>query len=169
MRHNVAGKKLGRNTKQRKSLKRNLINQLFMHEKINTTEAKAKAIRSEAEKIITIARNRGDATRLVELAEDGNEENLRTLLTDAQASRLLVLAKDSDSAGLEREARAIAVHAQRLVAREITNRETLQKLFDDIAPRYVARPGGYTRIVRLGLRKGDAAEMVQLSLVEGEA
>jgi large subunit ribosomal protein L17 len=169
MRHNVAGKKLGRNTKQRKSLKRNLIDQLFQHEKIKTTEAKAKAIRSEAEKIITLARNRGDATRLIELAEDGNEDNLRTLLTDAQATRLLVLAKDSDNAGLEREARAIAVHAQRLVAREITNRETLQKLFDDIAPRYVERPGGYTRIVRLGQRKGDAAEMVQLSLVEGEA
>ena len=169
MRHNVAGKKLGRNTKQRKSLKRNLISQLFEHEKIKTTEAKAKAIRSEAEKMITIARNRGDATRLIELAEDGNEDNLRTLLTDAQAARLLSLAKDSDNAGLEREAKSIAVHAQRLVAREITNREILQKLFDDIAPRFVERPGGYTRIVRLGQRKGDAAEMVQLSLVEGEA
>src|SRR5689334_24866028 len=122
MRHNVAGKKLGRNTKQRKSLKRNLITQLFTHEKIKTTEAKAKAIRSEAEKIITLARNRGDATRLIELAEDGNEDNLKTLLTDAQAARLLVLAKDNDNTGLEREARAIAVHAQRLVAREITNR-----------------------------------------------
>lgn len=169
MRHNVAGKRLGRSTKQRKQLRRTLINQLFHHEKIKTTEAKAKAIKGQAEKIITLARNRGDANRLIELAEDGNEETLTQMLTNAQAARLLGLAKDGDDVGLEREARAIAVHAQRLAGREITNRETLMKLFQDIAPRYVGRPGGYTRIIKLGQRKGDAAEMVQISLVEGEA
>lgn len=168
MRHNVAGKRLGRSTKQRKGLRRNLINQLFQHEKIKTTEAKAKAVKGQAEKIITLARNRGDANRLIEMAEDGKGDDLRLIVTDAQANRLLGLAGDGDNAGLEREARAIAVHAQRLVARDITNRDILQKLFQDIAPRYVNRPGGYTRIVRLGQRKGDAAEMVQLSLVEGE-
>jgi large subunit ribosomal protein L17 len=169
MRHNIAGKKLGRSTKQRKHLRRNLISQLFQHEKIKTTEAKAKAVKGAAEKIITLARNRGDSVRLIELAEDGKEDDLHSILTDAQAARLLGLAKDNDGDGLEREAKAIAVHAQRLVAREITDREVLQKLFDDIAPRYAARPGGYTRIVKLGQRKGDAAEMVMLSLVEGEA
>lgn len=169
MRHKMAGKKLGRSTKQRKQLRRTLINQLFHYEKIKTTEAKAKAIKGQAEKIITLARNRGDANRLIELAEDGNEETLLQLLTDTQAANLLGLAKDGDNAGLEREAKSIAVHAQRIAAREITNRDTLQKLFQDIAPRYVGRPGGYTRIVKLGQRKGDAAEMVQISLVEGEA
>jgi large subunit ribosomal protein L17 len=143
--------------------------QLFRHEKIRTTEAKAKAIRSRAEKLITLARNRGDATRLIELAEDGKEEDLLRLLTDAQARRLLRHVGDNDDEALQREARAIAVHAQRLVAREITDREIVGKLFGDIAPRYVNRPGGYTRIVRLGPRKGDAAEMVMLALVEGES
>lgn len=168
MRHNVAGKRLGRSTKQRKSLRRNLINQLFQHEKIRTTEAKAKAVKGQAEKMITLARNRGDANRLIELAEDGKGDDLRLIVTDGQANRLLSLAEDGDNAGLEREARAISVHAQRLIARDITNRDILQKLFQDIAPRYVNRPGGYLRIVRLGHRKGDAAEMVMLALVEGE-
>ncbi len=168
MRHKVAGRRLGRDTNQRKMLRRTLITQLFQYEKIKTTEAKAKAIRAQAEKMITLARNRGDATRLVELAEDGKEVELGALLTSAQARRLLTLAGDGDPAELDREARAIVVHAQRLTARQITNREILQKLFQDIAPRYVSRPGGYTRIVRLGQRKGDAAQMVMLSLVEGE-
>jgi len=166
MRHNVAGKKLGRNTKQRKSLRRNLITQLFQYEKIKTTEAKAKAVKGQAEKMITLARNRGDAHRLLELAEDGKDEDLRQIVTDAQAKRLLGLAQDGDNESLEREARAIVVHAQRLIARDLTNREIVQKLFSEIAPRYVERPGGYTRIVRLGQRKGDAAPMVMLSLVE---
>lgn len=165
MRHKVAGRRLGRGTNERKMLRRNLMTQLFQHEKIRTTEAKAKAIKGQAEKLITLARNRGDVTRIVELAEDQNEDELRTILTDAQTRRLMALEGDD----LVREARAIAVHAQRLVAREITDRDVLSKLFTDIAPRYVGRPGGYTRIVRLGQRKGDAAQMVQLSLVEGEA
>lgn len=166
MRHKVAGRRLGRDTNERKMLRRNLMTQLFQHEKIKTTEAKAKAIKSQAEKLITLARNRGDATRLMDLAEDGNEDELRTLVTDAQARRLMGLSSDTDA--LEREARAIVQHAQRIVAKEITDRDILAKLFTDIAPRYISRPGGYTRIVRLGLRKGDAAQMVQISLVEGE-
>src|SRR5688572_12124657 len=121
MRHQMAGKKLGRSTKQRKGLRRTLIHQLFQHEKIKTTEAKAKAIKGQAEKIITLARNRGDANRLIEMAEDRNEEGLLQILTDAQAARLLRLANDGDDAGVEREARAIAVHAQRIAAREITD------------------------------------------------
>ncbi len=168
MRHRVAGRRLGRDTNHRKQLRRNLISELFRHGKIRTTEAKAKAIRSQAEKMITLARNRGDAERLMELAEDRDEATLRRLLTDAQANRLLRLVEAGDDEGLEREARAIAVHAQRLVGRDIHDRDVLFTLFHDIAPRYVNRPGGYTRIVRLGPRKGDAAEMVYLMLVEAE-
>ncbi len=169
MRHQVAGRRLGRTTNHRKMLRRTLISQLFQHGKIRTTEAKAKAIRSQAEKIITLARNRGDVTRLIEMAEDGKDADLRALLTDAQARRLLILAEAGDADGLQREARAIAAHAQRLVGRFITDRALLQKLFTEIAPRYVGRPGGYTRIVHIGQRHGDAAEMVMISLLEGES
>ncbi len=168
MRHKVAGRSLGRSTNHRKALRRNLIADLLRYGKIKTTLAKAKSVRGQAEKFITLARNRGDAERLIEMAEDHDETKLKSLLTDAQTGRLLRLVDDGDQDGLEREAKAISAHAQRLVARNIADRELLTKLFSEIAPRYQNRPGGYTRVVRLGQRKGDAAEIVLLSLVEEE-
>lgn len=168
MRHRVTGRSLGRDTNHQKMLRRNLITDLFRYETIKTTEAKAKAIRGQAEKFITLARNRGDAERLVELAEDRKEDDLRLLLTNAQTARLLRLSEAKEVDQLDVEARAIAAHAQRLIARSITDRSIVNKLFHVIAPRYVSRPGGYTRIDRLGMRRGDAAQMVKLSLVEEE-
>lgn len=178
MRHNKKKRHLGRDHDHRKALRKNLIRELFEHERIRTTSAKAKFIRGEAEKLITLAKNRGDLERIIELAEDGNEETLKRILTPAQAGRLLRAAQDSarfyeDSEGnerdhLEEEAKAIVVHAQRLARRKVTDRDTLDKLFYDIGPRYFERSGGYTRIIKLGPRKGDAADMVYLELVEGE-
>jgi large subunit ribosomal protein L17 len=124
MRHKVAGKRLGRSTGHRKALRRNLIKDLFRHERIRTTLAKAQAIR-------------GDAERLITRAKKGN------------------------SLG-----NADAVHARRWAAARLNEPEVVKKLFEDIAPRYADRPGGYTRIIKLGPRKGDAAEMVLLELVE---
>jgi large subunit ribosomal protein L17 len=127
MRHRVAGKKLNRTSGQRTALRRNLMTQLFRHERIRTTRAKAQAVQGQAEKIITVAK-RGLVA--------GEEEPAREL------------------------------HARRQVAAQLNDPKVVQKLFDDIAPRYVDRPGGYTRMLKLGLRKGDAAEMVVLELVE---
>jgi large subunit ribosomal protein L17 len=125
MRHHVAGYKLGRTKDQRIGLRRTLIRQLFTHEKIQTTRAKAAAIRSEAEKLITVARNSSKGS-------------------------------DIDK-----------VNARRLVASRIGNDpEIVKKLFDDIAPRFSSRNGGYTRVLKLGPRQGDAAEMVLMELVE---
>ena len=70
------------------------------------------------------------------------------------AERLITLARRGD------------VHARRLAGRKISDRQVLGKLFDDIAPRYAERPGGYTRILKLGNRKGDAAEMSLIELVD---
>lgn len=125
MRHSVAGYKLGRNIDQRNSLRRTLINQLFEHERIKTTRAKALAIRGDAEELITLARN------------------------------------SSNGDDMDR------VNARRQAAARMANPDTVRKLFDDIAPRYANRPGGYTRILKLGPRVGDAADMVLLELVEG--
>jgi large subunit ribosomal protein L17 len=61
-----------------------------------------------------------------------------------------------------------ALHARRLVLRDIQNREVVGKLFDTIAPRFAARPGGYTRILRVGYRRGDSAEVAQIELVGSE-
>ena len=126
MRHGVAGYKLGRSKDQRLALRRTLMKQLFEHERIQTTRAKAKAIRPEVEQLITLARN--------------------------------------SSAGDEVE----KVNARRLAAARLggTNAEIIKKLFDDIAPRFANRHGGYTRILKLGPRLGDSAEVVLLELVE---
>ncbi len=127
MRHRVAGKKLNRTSAQRTALRRNMTTQLFRHERIRTTRAKAQAVRGQAEKMVTLAK-RGLAA--------AEEEPARML------------------------------HARRMAASRLNDPKIVQKLFDEIAPRYVDRPGGYTRMLRIGVRKGDAAEMVLLELVE---
>lgn len=120
MPHQIAGRHLNRNSSQRKALFRGLVTQVLQHERIETTEAKAKAVRSDVEKIITLAK-RGD------------------------------------------------VHSRRLVLKTVADKKVVEKLFDKIGPRFKERSGGYTRIIRLGQRHGDAAEMVLLELVDREA
>jgi len=124
MRHQVAGKRLNRSMGHRKALRSTLIKQLFTNDQIKTTRAKAQAIRGEAEKLITLARNSSKGS-------------------------------DIDK-----------VNARRLAAAKLNNAEVVKLLFDDIAPRFENRPGGYTRMIKLGNRKGDDAEMVLLELVE---
>ncbi|OGO48714.1 MAG: 50S ribosomal protein L17 [Chloroflexi bacterium RBG_16_63_12] len=126
------GRKLGRSSAQRNALRRTLITQLIEKERIETTEAKAKFVRADAEKLITLAK-RGLSAR-------ENEP--------------------------EATATARAVHARRLIAARLNDPEVVKKLFDTIAPRYDKRAGGYTRILKLGRRLGDAAEMVLLEMVE---
>lgn len=127
MRHRVAGKKLNRDRAQRIALRRNMVTDLFRHEQIRTTRAKAQMVRRHAEKLITLAK------------------------------RGLVKAEENPAAVL---------HARRLAAARVSDPVILQKLFDEIAPRYIDRPGGYTRVLKLGMRKGDAADIVVLELVE---
>ena len=117
MRHARKGKKLGRDSAHRKALYANLACSLIEHGRIKTTEAKAKAVKPYAEKMITLGR-RGD------------------------------------------------LHARRQALAELRTQEIVHKLFADIAPRMADRPGGYTRIIKIGHRQGDAAEMVYLELVD---
>ncbi len=124
MRHKLAGYKLGRTSGARTALRRNLMRQLFTHDRIRTTKAKAAAIRGETERIITIARNSASGS-------------------DAQK-----------------------VAARRRVVAKLGNRQMIKRLFDEIAPRFANRNGGYTRVVKLGPRLGDLAEMVILELIE---
>ncbi|HRX02603.1 MAG: 50S ribosomal protein L17 [Anaerolineae bacterium] len=124
MRHRRSGRQLNRNSGQRKALFRNLTKELFTHEVIHTTEAKAKAVRPQAEKLITLAKH-GVA---------GSPE--------------------------------YQIHTRRLAQARLNDPQAVKKLFDTLAPRYATRPGGYIRIVKLGQRKGDGAEMVQIELVE---
>lgn len=164
MRHRKAGRHLKRSSGQRRALYRNLITDLFFYERIKTTEAKAKAIRGQAEKLITLAK-RGQVETLVSLAREGQRDRLATLSKPHHADRLIALAEEGAADELEVAARQLAVHARRQATRTVDDREVSQKLFDELAPRFMERPGGYTRIVKLGPRLGDAAPMVILELV----
>jgi large subunit ribosomal protein L17 len=117
MRHRVDGYKLGRLTQHRWAMFRNLLTGLFQHERIETTEAKAKAVRGLADHIVTLAKR----------------ENL---------------------------------HARRQVLSLVPDTEVVGRIFDTIAARFGDRHGGYTRIVKTGVRRGDAAPMVLLELVD---
>jgi len=125
MPHQIVGKHLGRSVGQRNALRRNLITQLFQHERITTTRAKAQAIRGAAEHMIT------------------------------QAKRSLV-----------HEDPQRQIHIRRILNGRLNSKVVVKKIFDELAPRYAERPGGYTRVYKLGPRKGDAAEMVILELVD---
>jgi large subunit ribosomal protein L17 len=70
--------------------------------------------------------------------------------------------------GLAAEGNGAALHARRMVARDIQDREVVKKLFTELAPRFASRPGGYTRLLRIGFRRGDSAEMAQVELVGSE-
>lgn len=112
----MAYRKLGRNSSARKALFRGMVTSLFVHERIETTEAKAKELRKYVDEMITLGK-RGD------------------------------------------------LHARRQVFAFLMNEDAVKKLFDEIAPKYAERNGGYTRVIKLGLRKGDAAPLAILELV----
>ena len=117
MRHQRAGKKLGRDSAHRKALYANLTGALIENGRIKTTVTKAKAVKPIAEKMITLGR-RGD------------------------------------------------LHARRQATAFLRSKDDVHKLFTDVAPRLGERPGGYARIVKLGPRAGDSAEMAYLELID---
>jgi large subunit ribosomal protein L17 len=119
MRHNKSGKRLGRNTPHRAAMLRNMVTSLFEHEKITTTDARAKELRKVVDRMITLGK-RGD------------------------------------------------LHARRQVLSVIRDQKVVAKLFDQIGPRYKDRPGGYTRIIKIGSRLGDNAPQSIIALVEEE-
>ena len=117
MRHNKAGRRLGRTTSHRVAMFRNMVTSLLQHERITTTDAKAKELRSVAEKIITLGK-RGD------------------------------------------------LHAVRQASAYVRDKSVVTKLFNTLGPRYKERAGGYTRIIKLGVRPGDNAPMSIIEFVE---
>ena len=163
MRHRIAGRKLSRTSGQRRALYRNLITDLLRHERLQTTRVKARAIRAHAEKLITLSR-RGQVDRILELVRANDEPALGRLIQVKRARRLFALREQNEEA-LESAVRLMAVHARRQAAAQLNGPEVVKKLFDDLGPRYQDRPGGYTRTLKLGQRKGDAAPMALIELV----
>ena len=119
MRHQKAGRRLGKNSAHRKALFRNMVTSLLEHERIRTTDAKAKEVRGLADKMITLGK-RGD------------------------------------------------LHARRQALAVIRDKEVTAKVFGELAERYRERAGGYTRIIKVGNRAGDAAPQAIIELVDGQ-
>lgn len=117
MRHRKAGRPLGRNSSHRRALFRNLVTSFLRYERIETTEAKAKEVRSIADQMITLGK-RGD------------------------------------------------LHARRMAASYIMDRDVVSRLFSEVAPRFSRKNGGYTRLIKTRVRHGDGAPMVILELTE---
>jgi large subunit ribosomal protein L17 len=140
MRHRIHGRRLNRSSAHRTALRKNLVADLICHEQIVTTEAKARTIRPAAEKMITLAK-RG----LVKGQSDPISEVHARRLAASRLPRTRVIEDDD---GYFEEV------------------DVVQRLFNDIAPRYADRPGGYTRLVKIGKRPGDNAEMAVLMLVD---
>lgn len=145
MRHRKPGNRLGRPADQRKAILRALATELLRHDEIVTTLAKAKAVRSHAERMITLAKN--------------------GLIADKDVYKK---AKSDDANVASEAAKQIAkhVHHRRQMQAFIYDKEVVSRTFDEIAPRYEKRQGGYTRIVKTHFRRGDAAPMALIQLVE---
>ncbi len=141
MRHRVPGNQLGKPADQRKALLRALTTELLRHNEIITTEAKAKALRPQVEKIITC----------------GKQGYVADYPAAVKKSRA------GDAAARKQVART--VHLRRQVNAFLYDRTVVNKVFNEIAPRYIDRKGGYTRILKAGFRRGDATPMAIIQLV----
>ena len=137
MRHMKSGRRLGRNSTHRKAMYRNMVTSLMIHGRIKTTEAKAKELRRIADRVITL----------------GKKVPLSALESC-----------DADSAEFKK-LRAARVHNIRRARKMVLDADALNRVFTEYAERYAERPGGYTRIYKLGNRAGDNAPMALIELV----
>jgi len=147
MRHSKLGRQFSRNTSHRKAMFRALVANLVLHERIETTDAKAKELRRVAERLISHAR------RLGPVAYTPWEK-----LNPADRSRRQAAKKH-----VSQFLRRVGVVETKEVSSKV---DLVEKVFSDLAERFAERPGGYTRIIKLGRRKGDNAPMSMIELVE---
>lgn len=174
-------RKLGRTSSQRKALLRNQVTNLLYHGKIITTESKAKEVRKIAEKLIALAVKEKDNFVEVTVTQKVPKKTADGARVKKEVDGKMVIEFEEITKNVKKD-NSSRLHARRQMlqvlypVKEVPSEnagkkastkqiDLVAKLFDDIAPKYVDRKGGYTRIVKLGQRKGDAAEEVILELV----
>ena len=179
--HASGYRKLGKTTPQRKALLRNQVTNLLYHGKIKTTETRAKEVKRIAEKLITLAVKEKDNYELVKVqakvaVKDKDGKRVKEVVDGKKVTKYETVEKEIKKDLPSR------VHARRQIMKAIYSVtevpaaaagkkkgtkevDLVAKLFDEIAPKYVDRKGGYTRIVKVGQRKGDAAMIVMIELV----
>lgn len=170
-------RKLGRPSDQRKAILKNLTTALFVSGRIKTTEARAKEVKNIAEKLITLAVKEADnfSSKSVKVSSakvDSKGNKLTDSKTSKNGNKYLVIDREvkDELVSVDNPSR---LHARRIMMNWVNRPTTADgknvnitdKLFDEIAPKYKGKNGGYTRIYKMGPRRGDAAEMVILELV----
>lgn len=172
-----AQRKLGRPTDQRMAMLKSLVTSLFQHGRIETTEARAKEVKNIAEKLITIAVRECDnftsknVVVSVPVVDSKGRKMLKTV-TSKNGNKYEVVEREKkeelrtvDSPSRLAARRQVMRWVYRVKDENGKNISLTNKLFDEIAPKYKDRKGGYTRMYKIGARRGDGAEMVVLELV----
>ena len=170
-------RKLGRTTDQRLSILKTLTTDLILYGKIETTDARAKEVKSIADSLISLAVKEKDNFEMVDVKIsraklDDKGRKVTEKATSKNGKQYLKVVREEVTESRKKDM-PTRLNARRKIMRNINkvkdskgkNIDLPAKLFDEIAPKYENRVGGYTRIVKLGQRRGDAAEMVVLQLV----
>ena len=173
----MANRKLGRTTDIRKSMLKNLTTDLFVYGKITTTEARAKEVKSIADSIIALAVKEKDNFEMVDVKVvkaklDSKGNKLTELATSKNGKEYLKVVKEETTEQRQKEMPS-RLNARRIIMNKVNKVKDSEgnkidvpsKLFNEIAPKYESRVGGYTRIVKAGKRQGDGAETAILMLV----
>ena len=165
-------RKLGRTTDQRKAMLKGLTTDLILHGKIETTEARAKEVKTIADSIIALAVKEKDNFETVDMKVvkaklDSKGNKVTEKATSKNGKEYLKVVKEETTEKRQKDMPSRLNARRKIMTKlnKVEGEDVMAKLFNEIAPKYEGRVGGYTRIVKAGPRRGDAAEVAILQLV----